>query len=257
MMAERDRLTRAATVAEVRSGMRLGLGTGGTVGFALQELARRIRKEVLWVAGIPTSRRAEAAAQRLGIPLMDFSETDALDLAIDGADELLPGPLTLIKGHGGALLRERIVAAIARRFLAILDSFKIADRFGGCAPVPVEVVPFCRNSERRSSAMLKIERAGCARNVATLPRGRRHNVVLCSCCRCCIRLPAVRVRHWRDLQSPRRRAHPMRHWLTPVRVEGGWLWSTSAWPAYAFVDTDRLLASVRAGRGQDSQRERR
>jgi ribose 5-phosphate isomerase len=63
MMAERDRLTRAATVAEVRSGMRLGLGTGGTVGFALQELARRIRKETLWVAGIPTSRRAEAAAQ--------------------------------------------------------------------------------------------------------------------------------------------------------------------------------------------------
>jgi len=145
MMSEQDALKRAAAVAavaEVESGMKLGLGTGSTSAFALEEIARRIREEGLEVVGIPTSLRTEARARALGIPLTTFAETDALDLAIDGADEVLPGSLTLIKGLGGALLRERIVAAAARRFVVIVDSSKVADRFATRAPVPVEIVPF-------------------------------------------------------------------------------------------------------------------
>lgn len=145
MTANQDMLKRAAAVAgvaEVRSGMTLGLGTGSTVAFALDELARRIREEDLRVVGIPTSSRTEVRARQLGIPLTGFADTKRLDLAIDGADELLPGPLTLIKGLGGALLRERIVAVAARRFIVIVDSSKLAERFASRAPVPVEVVSF-------------------------------------------------------------------------------------------------------------------
>ena len=145
MTQEQDALKRAAAVAavaEIESGMKLGLGTGSTTAFALDEIARRIREEGLQIVGIPTSIRTEARARQLGIPLTDFAATDALDLAIDGADEVLPGSLTLIKGLGGALLRERIVAAAARRFIVIVDGSKVGDRFSSRAPVPVEVVPF-------------------------------------------------------------------------------------------------------------------
>jgi ribose 5-phosphate isomerase A len=155
--SDRDRMKRAASVmavAEVQSGMKLGLGTGSTMDFALDEIARRIREEGLQVAGIPTSRVTEARALRLGIPLTSFAETETLDLAIDGADELLPGTLTVIKGLGGALLRERIVAAAARRFVVIADGSKIADRFASVAPVPIEVVPFGHESTARRLAKL-------------------------------------------------------------------------------------------------------
>jgi ribose 5-phosphate isomerase A len=154
---EWDRLKRAAAeaaVAEVRSGMRLGLGTGSTIAFALDALARRIREEGLKVAGIATSLHTEARANQLGIPLTSFAETEMLDLAIDGADEVLEGPLTLIKGLGGALVRERIVAAAARRFLVIVDRSKLSNRFGSRAPVPVEVVQFGHESTARRLAAL-------------------------------------------------------------------------------------------------------
>jgi ribose 5-phosphate isomerase A len=157
MTSEQDTLKRAAAVsavAKVENGMKLGLGTGSTMGFALEELARRIRQEDLRIAGIPTSLRTEARARALGIPLTGFAETETLDLAIDGADELLPKSLTLIKGLGGALLRERIVAAAARRFLVVVDRSKVAERFAARVPVPVEVVSFGHESTARRVAQL-------------------------------------------------------------------------------------------------------
>jgi ribose 5-phosphate isomerase A len=157
MTTGQDALKRAAAiaaVAEVESGMRLGLGTGTTAGFVLDEIARRIREEGLHVAGIPTSTRTEARAHQLGIPIIGFAEVETLDLAIDGADEVLPGDLTLIKGLGGALLRERIVAAAARRFVVVVDASKVADRFASRAPVPVEVVPFGHEATARRLARL-------------------------------------------------------------------------------------------------------
>lgn len=143
-----------AAVAEIKTGMRIGLGSGTTMSFALDEIARRIQSEGLRVAGIPTSSRTEARARQLGIPLIGFAETEVLDIAIDGADELLPETLTLIKGHGGALLRERIVAAAARRFLIAVDQSKIASRFASRVPVPVEVVPFGHEATARRLAKL-------------------------------------------------------------------------------------------------------
>ena len=152
MSSDLDMAKRAAAiavVAEVTDGMKLGLGTGSTMAFALDELARRIRDEGLRVVGIPTSKRTEARARQLGIHLTDFAETETLDLAIDGADELLPDSLTLIKGLGGALLRERIVAAAAQRFIVIVDGSKVAREFASRAPVPIEVVPFGHETTAR------------------------------------------------------------------------------------------------------------
>ncbi|HMK67273.1 MAG TPA: ribose 5-phosphate isomerase A [Stellaceae bacterium] len=157
MSADQDELKRAAAVAavaELQSGMRIGLGTGTTMSFALDEVARRVHQEGLRIAGIPTSSRTEARARELGIPLTGFVETESLDIAIDGADELLPDTLTLIKGRGGALLRERIVAAAARRFLIAIDQSKVALRFATRAPVPVEVVPFGHEATARRLSRL-------------------------------------------------------------------------------------------------------
>ena len=159
MTADRDKLKRAAAVAavaEVESGMKLGLGTGSTMAFALDEIARRIREEGLKISGIATSRRTEARARQLTIPLTTFAEAETLDLALDGADELLPGSLTLIKGLGGALLRERIVAAAACRFVVIIDVSKVSRRFGSLAPVPVEVVPFGHEATARRLTKLGV-----------------------------------------------------------------------------------------------------
>jgi ribose 5-phosphate isomerase A len=126
----------AATQAE--PGMLVGLGTGSTAEFVLLALARRIR-EGLRITGIPTSEDTAGRASELGIPLTEL--TGPIDIAIDGADEVEPGKLSLIKGHGGALVREKIVARAASRFLVVVDESKIVKRLGA-APVPVEVVPF-------------------------------------------------------------------------------------------------------------------
>ena len=113
MNLDRDELKRAAAaraVELVENGMVLGLGTGSTAGFVIAPLAARIAKGLAIVA-IPTSERTAAEARRLGIPLTSFAEHRRIDLAIDGADEVQRASLDLIKGHGGALLREKIVAA--------------------------------------------------------------------------------------------------------------------------------------------------
>ncbi len=143
-----------AAVAQVRDGMTLGLGTGSTMDFALVALGRRIREEGLKVSGIPTSIRTEERARALGIPLTDFSQVDRLDLAIDGADEVHETTLALIKGLGGALLREKIVAAAAARFVVIVDRGKVVQSLGSRAPVPVEVVRFGHESTARRLAEL-------------------------------------------------------------------------------------------------------
>ncbi len=131
-----------AAAEQVESGMRLGLGTGSTVAFFLQGLARRIRDgELREVVGVPTSLGTEKAARTLGIPLATLEEAGILDLVVDGADEVDPR-LDLIKGMGGALLREKMVAQAARRMVVIVDSAKVVERLGTRSPLPVEVVPF-------------------------------------------------------------------------------------------------------------------
>lgn len=142
--ADRNRLKRMAAEAAVdlvEDGMVIGLGTGSTAAFALEALAARVARG-LRVAGVPTSSATAALAKRLGVPLTDFATHRRLDLALDGADEVERGTLTLIKGLGGALLYEKIVAAASGRFVVIADGGKLVDRLGERAPVPVEIVPF-------------------------------------------------------------------------------------------------------------------
>ena len=144
-LSPRDEGKRAAgeaAAALVEDGMRLGLGTGSTVRWVLEALGRRVREEGLLITGIPTSEQTAARARDLGIPLTDFATIDALDLCIDGADEVEQGTLRLIKGLGGALLREKIVAEASARFIAVVDASKIVRVLGEKAPLPVEVTAF-------------------------------------------------------------------------------------------------------------------
>ena len=126
----------------VQSGMALGLGSGSTAQHLLSPLAERLRDGRLHnVVGVPTSEATAELARQLGIPLATLDERPQLDLAIDGADEI-DRSLCLIKGLGGALLREKIFAAAARRFVVIADETKLVAQLGTRAPLPVEVVAF-------------------------------------------------------------------------------------------------------------------
>ena len=140
----RNALKRAAAEAAVElveDGMVIGLGTGSTAAFAVEALARR-HQEGLQFIGIPTSERTAAQAKAANIPLTSFREHREIDLTIDGADEVERGTLNLIKGLGGALLHEKIVAAASRRLAIVVDGLKVVDRLGAHTPVPVEVVTF-------------------------------------------------------------------------------------------------------------------
>jgi ribose 5-phosphate isomerase A len=144
MNGNRDALKRAAAaraVEFVEDGMVLGLGTGSTATFVIEHLAARVARG-LRITAIPTSEHTAALARRLGIPLTSFAEHRRIDLAIDGADEVERATLNLIKGHGGALLREKIVAAASGRFVVVVDDEKLVDRLGDRMPVPVEVAQF-------------------------------------------------------------------------------------------------------------------
>ncbi len=138
---EQKRSAAEAAAAMVEDGMVIGLGTGSTAYFAIEALIRRVR-DGLRIRAIPTSERSAEQARAGGITLTTFAEHRRLDLTIDGADEIEAGSLNLIKGLGGALLREKIVAAASRRLVIVADSRKLVDRLGGTVPVPVEVVPF-------------------------------------------------------------------------------------------------------------------
>lgn len=129
-----------AAVAFVQDGMVVGLGTGSTARYAVLELARRLREgELKGVVGVPTSEATKDLALREGIPLVDLPP-EGVDLAIDGADEIAPD-LSLIKGLGGALLREKIVESNAKEFIVIADHTKKVSVLGR-GVVPVEIVPF-------------------------------------------------------------------------------------------------------------------
>lgn len=123
----------------VKDGMVVGLGTGSTVFYTIQKLGQLV-KEGLSIKGIPTSVQTEELAKELGIPLTSFSEIESIDIAIDGADEV-NSDLELIKGGGGALLREKIIARAAKTFIVVADSSKRVEKLGAFR-LPVEVIPF-------------------------------------------------------------------------------------------------------------------
>src|SRR5215475_8206074 len=138
-MDELKRQAAARALEEVRDGMKLGLGTGSTAKHFVELLGERVRAG-LNIVGVPTSEATRADALACGIPLTTLDEIDRLDLTVDGADEVDPS-LNLIKGGGGALLREKIVAAASDRMIVIADESKWVETLGRF-PLPVEVIPF-------------------------------------------------------------------------------------------------------------------
>ncbi|MEH7082174.1 ribose-5-phosphate isomerase RpiA [Neobacillus drentensis] len=126
-------------VEYVKEGMVVGLGTGSTVFYTITKLGKLVQQG-LSIKGIPTSKQTEKLAIEVGIPLVSFNEINQIDVAIDGADEV-NRDLDLIKGGGGALLREKIIAKAAKTFIVVADSHKNVDKLGSF-PLPVEVVPF-------------------------------------------------------------------------------------------------------------------
>ena len=144
--ADRRREKRAAAraaVGEVSEGMIVGIGTGSTVAFAIEALAERCRQG-LRITAVATSLETASLAARSGIDIRDFSALSMVDLCIDGVDEIDPA-FRAIKGAGGAMLREKIVAQAARRMVAIADSRKRVDRLG-MAPLPIEILAFARGT---------------------------------------------------------------------------------------------------------------
>ena len=140
MNQEREKQMAAEAAANlVEDGMTVGLGTGSTAVFALRRLGARVAGG-LGIRGLPTSSQAEQLAREVGIPLLDFSEASSLDMTLDGADEFDPA-LNLIKGGGGALFREKIVAAASRRLIIFADHTKQVPCLGNF-PLPIEVNPF-------------------------------------------------------------------------------------------------------------------
>ena len=140
-----DDAARLATLAraaadEVRPGMILGLGTGSTADAVLHELGRRVAAG-LRISGVPTSARTARLASDLGILVVSLDEVDRLSLGIDGADEIDPA-LDAVKGRGGALLHEKLVALACDDYLLVAAAEKLVPRLGSKLPVPVEVVPF-------------------------------------------------------------------------------------------------------------------
>lgn len=141
-VAELKRRAAVAAVEFVESGMVLGLGAGSTALKALERIAERIAAgDLSGIVGVPCSESVAAAARRLGVPLTDLDAHPIIDLTIDGADEVDP-QLRVIKGGGGALLREKIVAQASRREIIIVDPGKLSPALGRHWAVPIEVVPF-------------------------------------------------------------------------------------------------------------------
>jgi ribose 5-phosphate isomerase A len=139
---EWKRAVAQAAAKLVENGMVVGLGSGSTALLWVEALGRRIVEEKLDFVGIPSSDETEEHARRVGIQLTTFAEHRQLDLDVDGADEIELGTLNLIKGLGGALLREKVVASASKRMVVIGDESKIVPKLGTRSPVPVEVVRF-------------------------------------------------------------------------------------------------------------------
>lgn len=127
-------------VSFIQSGMRVGLGTGSTAYWAIEMIGEKVKKNELHIKAIATSKRSEDQARSLGIPIVSFAEIDQIDVTIDGADETDEN-LNLIKGGGGALLREKIVASNSKQLIIIVDESKLVKHLGKF-PLPVEVIVF-------------------------------------------------------------------------------------------------------------------
>lgn len=134
----------------VDSGMVVGLGTGRAAAMFVRALATRVA-EGLDIRGIPTSVKTSELAEELSVPLTTLRDAESIDIDVDGADEVDP-ELNLIKGHGGALLRERVVASVSKRFVVLVGEDKLVPRLGAKRSVPVEVVPFAAPVVRRALA---------------------------------------------------------------------------------------------------------
>lgn len=147
------RIAAEAAVELINDGMVVGLGTGSTSYFAIQKLAKKV-KEGLKIQAIATSHHTESLARDQSIPMTSFARVDSIDLTIDGADEVDPN-FNLIKGRGGALLREKIVAAASRELIIVVDESKLVAQLGKFL-LPVEVVPF-----GLESTMRKLQQLGC------------------------------------------------------------------------------------------------
>jgi len=133
----------------VRSNMVVGLGTGSTAYFAVERVGQKLKSgELKNVICIPTSERTKEQALSLNIPLVTLNEKSRLDVAIDGADDVDP-LLSLVKGGGGALLREKMVEAVADKFICIVDESKLSKGLGPNFPLPVEITPFCYEHTRK------------------------------------------------------------------------------------------------------------
>ncbi len=136
-------------VEQVKSGMVLGLGTGSTTAYAVAKIGQLWQAGILTnIVGIPTSEQTAMQAKTYNLPLTTLNEQPIIDLAIDGADEVDP-QLNLIKGLGGALLREKIVEIAARRFIVVVDDRKMSAKLGTHSPVPVEVTQFAWQAHLR------------------------------------------------------------------------------------------------------------
>ena len=166
-MDSAQRLHRLAERAadEVQDGMNLGLGSGSTAEAFIRALAVRV-EQGLRVAAVPTSIRSQMLAQELGIPLTTLSETPTLDLGVDGADEIDPR-LDLVKGKGGALLYEKLVALACERYVIVAASEKLVAQLGTRIRLPVEIVPFAWKQTARRVADL-----GCEPVLRTVDDGR-------------------------------------------------------------------------------------
>ena len=144
---EEEKVAAASKSLEyVEDGMVLGLGTGSTAKYVIELLGQRVR-DGLRIRGIPTSKASADLADSLTIPLTTLDQVESIDLTIDGADEIGPG-LELIKGGGGALLHEKIVASCSKRLLIVADAHKKVDQLGRF-PLPVEVIPFAAAPVKR------------------------------------------------------------------------------------------------------------
>lgn len=180
-MATQDELKKRAALRAVEfieSDMVVGLGTGSTTQFAVERIAERIKAgELKNIVGIPSSVRTEKLALKLGIPLASFDDQPQINVTIDGADEVDPD-LNLIKGGGGALLREKVLAQASRQNIIIVDGSKISPQLGTNWTLPVEVIPFALKTEENYLRYLGARVSVRIRDGGSLFRTDQDNLIL-------------------------------------------------------------------------------
>jgi ribose 5-phosphate isomerase A len=137
----------------VENGMLVGLGTGSTANFFIEELARRQQEEKLKVTTIASSNISMIKAQALGLNVISIHQVDSIDLYVDGADEITPD-MTLLKGRGYDLVMEKLLAKAAKQFLVVADKSKLVSRIGTNFPIPIEVMPFAWKAAKHSIELL-------------------------------------------------------------------------------------------------------